>query len=139
MPALRCPIPSNQGISERFNGSMTLRTQILRVFEQEDLNFLLTNQIPRRLLTQFMRWCSKVEQPVVRGLSIGLWRFFSGLDLGEAKQQSFRSMHDCFVRELKDGARPIDQRPDVLVSPCDAIIGSCGTISGTSLYQIKGF
>jgi phosphatidylserine decarboxylase len=27
----------------------------------------------------------------------------------------------------------------VLVSPCDAIVGSCGTIKGTELMQIKGF
>ena len=48
-------------------------------------------------------------------------------------------MHDCFIRELKEGARPIDRRPDVLVSPCDAIVGACGTIAGTELYQAKGF
>lgn len=118
---------------------MTRRSQLLRVFEQEDLNFLLTNRIPRKLLTQFMGWFSKIEQPIVRSVSIKLWRFFSGLDLSEAKKQHFRSMHDCFVRELKDGARPVDDRPDILVSPCDAIIGASGTISGTSLYQIKGF
>jgi phosphatidylserine decarboxylase len=86
-----------------------------------------------------MGWFSKIEQPIVRDLSIGLWRFFSGLDLSEAKQQCFRSMHDCFIRELKDGARPVDERPDVLVSPCDAIVGASGAIAGTSLYQIKGF
>jgi phosphatidylserine decarboxylase len=118
---------------------MTLRSQILGVFEREDLNFLLTNRIPRKALTQFMGWFSKIEQPIVRDLSIGLWRFFSGLDLSEAKQQRFRSMHDCFIRELKDGARPLDERPDILVSPCDAIVGSSGAIAGTSLYQIKGF
>ena len=48
-------------------------------------------------------------------------------------------MHDCFTRELKDGARPIDGRPDILVSPCDAIVGACGAIAGTELYQAKGF
>jgi phosphatidylserine decarboxylase len=118
---------------------MTLRSRIQRLFEQENINFLLTNRIPRRLLTQFMGWFSKIEQPLVRDLSIGLWRFFSGLDLSEAKKPSFRSMHDCFIRELKDGARPIDGRAEILVSPCDAIVGACGAIAGTNLFQIKGF
>jgi phosphatidylserine decarboxylase len=118
---------------------MTLRTQILRLIEQEDINFLLTNRVPRRLLTQFMGWFSKIEQPLVRDLSIGLWRFFSDLDLSEAKAASFRSMHDCFIRELKDGVRPIDRRPDILVSPCDAIVGANGAIAGTGVFQIKGF
>ena len=112
---------------------MTVRTQIWRLFGQEDINFLLTNRIPRRLATQFVGWLSQVEQPLVRDLSIGLWRLFSDLDLSEAKKTHFRSMHDCFTRELKDGARPIDGRADILVSPCDAIVGACGTIDGTEL------
>src|ERR1700688_2155770 len=139
MPMWCCPIPSNRGLPDGVYGTMTLRTEMLRVFEQEDVNFLLTNRIPRRLLTRFMGWFSRIEQPLVRDLSIGLWRLFSDLDLREAKKTSFRSMHDCFVRELKDGARPIDGRADVLVSPCDAIVGACGAIAGTRLYQAKGF
>ena len=48
-------------------------------------------------------------------------------------------MHDCFIRQLKDGARPVDRSAEILVSPCDAIVGATGTIAGTDLYQIKGF
>ena len=118
---------------------MTLQTQWLRLFQQEDLNFLITNRIPRRLLTRFVGWLSKIEQPLVRDLSIGLWKAFSGLDLSEAKKSSFRSMHDCFVRELKDGARPVTADPQVLASPCDAIVGACGAIADTQLLQVKGF
>src|SRR5512136_2409060 len=103
---------------------MTVRTQLLRVFQQEDINFLLTNRIPRRLATQLIGWFSRIEQPLVRDVSIGVWRLFSDLDLREAKKTDFRSMHDCFTRELKDGARTIDSRPDILVSPCDAIVGA---------------
>ena len=118
---------------------MTLRSRILDLLEQEDLNFLLTNRIPRRLLTQFMGWFSQIEQPLVRDISIGLWRFFSDLDLRDARNTHFRSMHDCFIRQLKDGARPVDRSADILVSPCDAIVGASGTIAGTDLYQVKGF
>ena len=118
---------------------MTVRSQLMRVFAQEDINFLLTNRIPRRLLTEFIGWFSRIEHPLIRDLSIGVWRLFSDLDLREAKTTHFLSMHDCFTRELKEGARPIDSRPDILVSPCDAIVGACGTISGTELYQAKGF
>ena len=118
---------------------MTLRSRILDLIEQEDLNFLLTNRIPRRLLTQFMGWFSQIEQPLVRDISIGLWRFFSNLDLRDARNTQFRSMHDCFTRQLKDGARPVDRSAEILVSPCDAIVGATGTIAGTDLYQVKGF
>lgn len=118
---------------------MTVRTTIARICQHEDINFLLTNRIPRRLLTQFIGWFSKIEQPLVRDLSIGTWRLFSDLDLREAKRTDFKSMHDCFVRELKDGARPVEGDPSVIVSPCDAIVGACGRIDGTQLLQIKGF
>jgi phosphatidylserine decarboxylase len=118
---------------------MTVRTLLSRLSAQEDLNFLLTNRIPRRLATQFVGWLSKVEQPLVRDVCIGLWRMFSDLDLSEARNTHFKSMHDCFVRELKDGARPVDPDPAVLVSPSDGIVGACGPIAGTEVLQVKGF
>jgi phosphatidylserine decarboxylase len=116
-----------------------VRAQILRIFDQEDINFLLTNRIPRRLATQFIGWFSQIEQPLVRDLSIAAWCAFSDLDLTEAKKTEFDSLHDCFIRELKDGARPVDTATDILTSPCDAIVGASGAIDGTALYQAKGF
>ncbi|MGB6967406.1 MAG: archaetidylserine decarboxylase [Xanthobacteraceae bacterium] len=118
---------------------MTVRTQILRIFDQEDINFLLTNRIPRRLATQFIGWFSQIEQPFVRDASIALWKLFSDLDLSEAKRSEFKSLHDCFTRELKDGARPVDTAAGIVTSPCDAIVGAHGAIAGTELFQAKGF
>ena len=118
---------------------MTLRTIIANIVQNEDINFLLTNRIPRQALTRFMGWFSKIEQPWVRDASIAVWRLFSDLDLSEAKQTSFKSMHDCFTRELKEGARVIDQNKSVLVSPCDAIVGMSGRIEDNQLLQAKGF
>jgi phosphatidylserine decarboxylase len=71
--------------------------------------------------------------------ALGVWRLFADLNLEEAKKTRFRTMHDCFTRELKDGARPIDPEPSVLVCPCDAIVGAAGRIEGTTLIQAKGF
>jgi phosphatidylserine decarboxylase len=117
---------------------MTVKNLIATFTQQEDLNFLLTNRIPRAALTRFMGWFSKIEQPLIRDLSIGCWRLFSDLDLSEARQTSFKSLHDCFTRELKPGLRPSDPDPAVVVSPCDAIIGAFGSIADTELFQIKG-
>ncbi|HKA43952.1 MAG TPA: archaetidylserine decarboxylase [Burkholderiales bacterium] len=117
----------------------TLRAIFDLVFGQEDLNFLLTNRIPRRLATHVAGWFSRIEQPLVRDLSIGLWRTFADLELHEAKRARFRSLHDCFIRELRDGARHINADPAILVSPCDAIVGAAGAIEGTRVWQAKGF
>jgi phosphatidylserine decarboxylase len=117
---------------------MTIRGLISAVAQQEDLNFLLTNRIPRAALTRFMGWFSKIEQPLVRDLSIRCWRLFSDLDLSEARKTSFKSLHDCFTRELRPGLRPSDPDPSVVVSPCDAIIGAFGPIQDGKLFQVKG-
>jgi phosphatidylserine decarboxylase len=117
---------------------MTVRGLISSLTQQEDLNFLLTNRIPRAALTRFMGWFSKVENPLVRDASIACWRLFSDLDLSEARKTEFKSLHDCFTRELRPGLRPVDPDPAVVTSPSDAIIGAHGRIEDTQLFQIKG-
>jgi len=117
---------------------MTVRRLISALTQQEDLNFLLTNRIPRAALTRFMGWFSKLEHPLVRDASIACWRMFSDLDLSEAIKAEFLSLHDCFTRELKPGSRPSDPDPSIVVSPSDAIIGAHGLIEDTQLFQIKG-
>jgi phosphatidylserine decarboxylase len=117
---------------------MTIRGLIASLTQQEDLNFLLTNRIPRAALTRFMGWFSKIENPFVRDASIACWRLFSDLDLSEAKKTEFRSLHDCFTRELRPGLRPVDPDTSVVVSPSDGIVGAHGRIQDTELFQIKG-
>ena len=119
---------------------MNLRSVIAGLVQHEDLNFLLTNRIPRRWLTLFLGWFSKLEQPFIRDCSLSIWRLFSELDLSEAKRTHFKSLHDCFTRELKEGVRPLDPDPATLVSPSDGIIGASGKLAdGGCLLQAKGF
>lgn len=105
----------------------------------EDLNFLLTNRIPRHAATRFMGWYSRIRSPWLTRLSIAVWRWFTPLDLSDAAQSRFESLHACFTRALKPGARPFDPRPEVLCSPSDGIVGACGPIEGTQVFQAKGF
>jgi phosphatidylserine decarboxylase len=110
-----------------------------RLLLQEDLNFLLTNRIPRHALTRFMGWFSKLRHPWVVRASMAVWRSFTELDLSDARQAQFSSLHECFTRELKPGARPVDPDPRSLASPCDAIVGASGTVHLGSVLQAKGF
>jgi phosphatidylserine decarboxylase len=121
---------------------MNISRQLQRLALNEDINFLLTNRVPRAALTRFMGWFSHIRHPWVRDASMAVWRTFTDIDLSEAKKTSFDSLHDCFVRELKAGARPLDPSPDALVSPCDAIVGACGRIGedpAAQVFQAKGF
>jgi phosphatidylserine decarboxylase len=117
---------------------MTLRATLSRIGAQEDLNFLLTNRLPRRLATQAMGRISRIEQPLVRNASLALWRLFCDVDLSDAKEERFASLHAAFVRELRPGARSIDPDPAVLVSPSDAILGAHGTVRAGEVFQVKG-
>jgi phosphatidylserine decarboxylase len=89
-------------------------------------------------VTRFIGWVSKIEHPLIRDLSIACWRMFSDLDLSEARKADFKSLHDCFTRELRPGLRPYDPDASIVASPSDAIIGAHGAIADTELFQIKG-
>lgn len=117
---------------------MTVRSLIRRLAGHAGLNFFLTNRLPRVALTRLMGRISKIELPLVRSLSIGLWRLFTDLDLSDAKKAEFRSLHDCFTRELREGARRVDPDPAVLASPSDGIVGAAGRIEDGLLLQAKG-
>ncbi|MAV31330.1 MAG: phosphatidylserine decarboxylase [Cycloclasticus sp.] len=116
-------------------------SKLIQSFTQsEKLNFLLTNRIPRRFLTTLMGKYSAIENRYLTRLSIKIWKLFADdLDLSEAKEPSFKSLQACFIRELKDGLRPIEKDSSVVTSPCDAIIGAFGTINQGRVFQAKGF
>lgn len=118
---------------------MKIRQYFKNLLLQEDLNFLFTNRIPRISLTLFIGWWSQLRNPWVARGSIAVWRWFSDLDLSEAKQQNFASLHECFIRELKPGLRPLNPSPNIVTSPCDAIVGACGEIKQGAVIQAKGF
>ena len=118
---------------------MTVRSVLARITQQEDLNFLLTNRLPRRWLTVFAGWFSRLEQPWLCRACIAIWGLFTELDLTDARQRRFRSLHEFFTRQLKDGARRVESDPDIVVSPCDAVVGALGQVTEGSVLQAKGF
>jgi phosphatidylserine decarboxylase len=115
------------------------RSFFARLGAQEDINFLLTNRIPRRLATRLVGWLSRIEHPWAVRPMMAVWRTFSGIDLSDAAETRFSSLHACFTRALKPGARSFAAAVDMLCSPCDAIVGTHGVIAAGQLHQIKGF
>ncbi len=117
-----------------------MTSAIRQLSQQEQLNFLLTNRIPRHALTRLVGRISRIEHPLLTRVLISLWRLFAeDLRLDEAEKQSFSSLQDCFTRRLKAGARTVDARARIAASPCDAVVGECGRIEGTQVFQAKGF
>lgn len=117
-----------------------MTSNVQQLSKREQLNFLVTNRIPRRWLTLFVGWLSQIRSPILAKILIKVWSVFAeDLRLQDAKKQHFDSLGDCFTRQLKDGLRPIMSHPDIVTSPCDAIIGEFGQIEGTKVFQAKGF
>ena len=115
------------------------RSLLQRLQNQEQLNFWLTNRIPRNLLTRWMGRFSRIQSRRLTAVSIRIWRLFADdLRLDEAETQDFSSLQACFTRRLRSGARPLDPDPDCLISPCDAVIGAHGTVEDGLLLQAKG-
>ncbi|MEP0354557.1 archaetidylserine decarboxylase [Paraglaciecola sp.] len=116
------------------------KSAVQTLTKKEQINFLLTNRIPRRWLTFFIGWFSQIQSPLLTRVSIWVWSLFAeDLRLQDAKKQHFSSLGECFTRELKDGLRPITEGPDIVTSPCDAIVGAHGEIRGSRVFQAKGF
>jgi phosphatidylserine decarboxylase len=81
--------------------------------------------------------------PTPRPLRPAAYRAFGslfGVDFDEVKAplEEFPSLNAFFVRELKDGVRPVDGANDAVVSPCDGAWGACGTICDDTALQLKG-
>lgn len=126
--------------AEQHETLAALASALSRVLLQEDINFLLTNRIPRRAATLGVGWLSRIDSPRLTRLMLTAWQTLGGdLRLDEAKTREFRSLRECFTRELRPGARPIDRHPDILVSPCDAVVGAFGRLAGLEAIQAKGF
>lgn len=118
---------------------MTARTGLLRLLMQEDLNFLLTNRLPRRFATTLVGRIASIEHPLLARPALALWRFFSGVDLSDSATSRFRSLREGFTRPLRPGARPFDPNPAVIASPCDALVGAHGRMEDGRAFQVKGF
>lgn len=111
---------------------------IAKLTDIESVNYALTNWLPRRSATQAMGWLSKVEQPLVAKASIALWRTFCDVDLSDAAEATWPSLHAAFIRRLRPGARTFRADAQQLSAPSDGIIVASGRIASDSIVQAKG-
>lgn len=76
----------------------------------------------------------------LRKLACTAYGKVTGVNFDEVKEplESFTSLQNFFVRELKDGLRPIDVAADAVTAPCDGAWGACGTIDDDTALQLKG-
>ena len=109
--------------------------------ESASLRFLYRSA-PGRLVLRALngRWLSKAAGKYLdSGLSKHLVKGFikkNGIDLSEYEKDTFSSFNDCFTRRIKEGARPFDEDPSSLCSPCDGLL-SVYDITGDTVIPVK--
>lgn len=92
----------------------------------------LTRQV-YRLMRSEVRWLKNTLITVISGAAGVDWREAPSTDIDD-----YTSFNAFFTRPMRDGARPLDPDPSVLICPSDGRISEAGRINGDQLLQAKG-
>jgi phosphatidylserine decarboxylase len=97
--------------------------------------------LPRYWITAVIYRLARIRQPAIKDFLItGFMRLYA-IDTADVKReipQGFATFNEFFVRELRDGARPVDALQDTLVSPVDGTVSQAGTLLSDRILQAKG-
>ena len=94
--------------------------------------------LPHHFITKLMGVLADSKFPKM--FLIKLFIKIYNIDITEARNNSidqYPNFNAFFTRELREGARPIDNDPSVIVSPADGNLLAAGRINGDQLIQAK--
>lgn len=101
----------------------------------------LLRVLPRNAYSRALGRVGSVPLPRgLRSTALGLFARRYGIDTDEAELplSDYPSLDAFFTRRIKAGLRPVDPRPDVVVSPADGRLAATGRITDGRLLQVKG-
>ena len=97
--------------------------------------------MPQLYLTQLAGWFAQQKWGAVTHFVIKVFAKKYNVDMSEAQKENFsdyESFNQFFIRELKDGARKINENPTALCLPADGRVSQIGHIDDERLLQAKG-
>ena len=97
--------------------------------------------LPRHWLTAIIYRIARIRNPRIKDFLITQFARAFDVNLDEVKREvpgGFATFNEFFIRELKDGAREIDDDSDAIISPADGTVSVAGVIRGDSIFQAKG-
>jgi len=97
--------------------------------------------IPQHLLSRLVGWFAQSEYPIIKNTFIKWFAKRYDVNMQEALNEdleSYKSFNEFFTRPLKDGARPIAEGDNTLVSPADGAVSQLGKIELGRVFQAKG-
>lgn len=102
---------------------------------------ILQNLVPQQALSELAGTLAKSDNPYVKKALVHTFAKAYDIDLKEYKKDSlddYVSFNEFFTRELKPGARPINEMPNSIACPADGTVSQIGTITHGQLIQAKG-
>ncbi len=102
---------------------------------------LLQYLLPKFLLTALVYRLARVSVPPAKNALIRGFLKLYDVQLDEVRgrvPEDFRTFNDFFIRELEEGARPVDPDARAIVSPADGTLSQAGTLRGNRILQAKG-
>lgn len=97
--------------------------------------------LPRHWLTAAVWRIARIRNTRVKNFLITRFASAFDVDLEEVRLSvpgDFATFNDFFIRELADGARPVDRDEDAIVSPVDGTVSFAGDIRADCVFQAKG-
>lgn len=108
---------------------------------KDSLIWYVLNLLPQNLISRLAGRVAQIEfpQPIMKWIIRGFVRKFD-IDLNEVATpvEAFTSLQSFFIRKLSAGARGVDENPNSIVSPCDAVFGQSGIVERGTMLQVKG-
>lgn len=97
--------------------------------------------LPKYWLTALVYRLARIRRPAVKNALIrGFLKVYDvRLDEVDGRvPEDFATFNEFFIRELKEGSRPVDPNPRAIVSPADGTLSQAGTLRGNRILQAKG-
>ena len=102
---------------------------------------ILQYLLPRHWLTAVIWRIARIRHVPTKNFLINRFVKAFDVDLEEVAldvPDGFATFNEFFIRELQDGARPVDADADAIVSPVDGTVSVAGPIRGDTIFQAKG-
>lgn len=97
--------------------------------------------LPQHSVTSVVYWLARRRNVTVKNFLIR--QFVKAYkvnveELAATYPEGFATFNAFFTRDLRRGARPIDNAPHAIVSPVDGTVSAAGSIDAGTLIQAKG-
>lgn len=97
--------------------------------------------LPHHLISRAVHYFVECEIPWFKNALIEWIINHYEVDMSEAQKESpqaYKHFNDFFTRPLKEGARPLPEDSNMIVSPADGAISQLGDIRHGRIFQAKG-